>query len=368
MSITANRLERFILQSMARQLLPKERVAKCLRVISSKQSQVKVFHSSLLQSAHYANLVTCASLWHCPICASKISERRRLILQPFVDNWGQMYGGSVLFLTLTMRHKRKEPLKHVLAGIIAASLSFRSGGWFKSFCLRFGIIGLIRALEITYGKNGWHPHLHFLIFTCQLVDLPDLLHEIRLKWRQVLKLHGRSASYERGADISIVDSSMPSYMLKMGLVVDSEDDDLAVGVGHWTAAHELVKASVKLGRNGSHSPLQLLRLAVVGDDKAAKLWQEYAITLKGHNHLVWSRGFKKFLGLQNKTDKQLVEQQDEMAVLLAQLNYDQWQLILKQELRGPLLQVASGGDVLVLQTWLIEHGIDGVELFDGEVS
>jgi len=364
MSMTANRLERFILQSKARQLLPKERVAKCLRVLSSKQTNVKVFYTPVLGSAHYGNLMTCASLWHCPICASKISERRRLILQPFVDNWREMYGGSVLFLTLTMRHRKREPLKQVLAGLIASLADLRSKRWWEKFRLLFGIVGLVRALEITHGKNGWHPHLHFLIFTCQLIDLPAFLHEIRTRWRQVLALHGRSASYERGADVSFVDSSMPSYMLKMGLVADSEDDELATEVGHWTAAHELTKATVKLGRNGSHSPLQLLRLAAAGDDKAAKLWQEYAITLKGKEHLVWSKGFKKFLGIENKTDKQLVDQQEEIAVLLAQIDYDQWQIVLQQELRGPLLQVASAGDALALQQWLEQHGIVGVKFFD----
>jgi len=364
MSMTAIRLERYVLQSKARQLLPKERVSRCLRAIAFKPLGVRIFHTPLLGSAHYANLVTCASLWHCPICASKISERRRLILQPFVDNWREMYGGSVLFLTLTMRHRNREPLKRVLAGIIGGSVSLRSGGWWSKFCLTFGIVGLIRALEITYGKNGWHPHLHYLIFTCQQIDLPVFLHEMRVHWRQVLALHGRSASYERGADVSFVDSSMPSYMLKMGLVADSEDDELAGVVVNWTAAHELTKATVKLGRNGSHSPLQLLRLAAAGDDKAAKLWQEYAITLKGHNHLVWSKGFKKFLGIENKTDKQLVDQQEEIAVLLAQIDYDQWQLVLQQELRGPLLQVASAGDALALRQWLEQHGINGVKFPD----
>jgi len=148
------------------------------------------------------------------------------------------------------------------------------------------------------------------------------------------------------------------------LFAGESDDELATEVGHWTAAHELTKATVKLGRNGSHSPLQLLRLAAAGDDKAAKLWQEYAITLKGKEHLVWSKGFKKFLGIENKTDKQLVDQQEEIAVLLAQIDYDQWQIVLQQELRGPLLQVASAGDALALQQWLEQHGIVGVKFFD----
>lgn len=26
------------------------------------------------------------------------------------------------------------------------------------------VLGCCRALEVTHGKNGWHPHLHILIF------------------------------------------------------------------------------------------------------------------------------------------------------------------------------------------------------------
>ena len=33
-----------------------------------------------------------------------------------------------------------------------------------------GKIGHIKALEVTHGRNGWHPHYHILIFTHQ--ELP----------------------------------------------------------------------------------------------------------------------------------------------------------------------------------------------------
>ena len=33
-----------------------------------------------------------------------------------------------------------------------------------------GKIGHIKALEVTHGRNGWHPHYHILIFTKQ--ELP----------------------------------------------------------------------------------------------------------------------------------------------------------------------------------------------------
>jgi len=370
MSIVSVRLERYVLQSMARELLPNERVYHCLRSLAYGQTEVKVLYAPVSQTSHYGNLQLCASLWHCPICASKISERRRVELQPVVDKWLDERLGSVLFLTFTMRHESKEELQSVLKGLIDSSEMFRSGKWWVKFRQRYFLAGLIRALEVTHGWNGWHPHLHFLAFTTQPVDLVPFSDQIKRHWRSVLKLHGRSASYARGADIRFVDRHVPSYLLKMGLVASEEEDNLAVEAGHWTAAHELTKANIKSGRNGSRSPLDLLRARVAGDMKAGRLWQEYAEVLKGHKHLVWSQGFREYLGLGRfQSDKALVDQQDKVAVLLAQLTLAQWQQVLKQELRGQLLTAAVSGDVVLLQDFLLEYGIINVKYnFNADVE
>ena len=40
----------------------------------------------------------------------------------------------------------------------------------KAIWADMGKIGHIKALEVTHGRNGWHPHYHILIFTKQ--ELP----------------------------------------------------------------------------------------------------------------------------------------------------------------------------------------------------
>lgn len=361
MALVVNKHEKYMLQSMAAKLLPRERVARCLRYPIAKGAQaVVVEFVPAFGSAHFANLVTCGSVWHCPICASKISERRRVELQPVVDSWPER-GGSVLLLTLTMRHTKKEPLKFVLAGLTGATDKLRSGEWWQNFVKRHAILGLVRSLELTHGKNGWHPHTHYLIFTSKTVDLYELLHAIRLRWRHVLIQAGRSASYERGADIRYVDGKVPSYMTKLGLTFSHEDDIIEdkPASDFWTATHELVKSTFKTGHEGSRSPIELLRDSMAGDGQAAKLWQEYGVVLKGHKHLVYSRGFKNFLGITDKKDSELVrESHKNEALTMIDFSPTQWQEIINQGLRGLLLDVASMGDIEALKAFLNEYNLN----------
>src|SRR5438552_1083589 len=70
---------RWQLQREARALLPHERVAFCMRRIQA--TTVDVFYSPQHQSAHYGGLMVCGSVWVCPLCAAKISERRRAELE-----------------------------------------------------------------------------------------------------------------------------------------------------------------------------------------------------------------------------------------------------------------------------------------------
>ena len=71
------RVERFALQSVARDILPTSRTAKCLR-IRAYDKDVQVWKSKNHKTASYAGLQTCGSVWVCPVCGAKVVERRRV--------------------------------------------------------------------------------------------------------------------------------------------------------------------------------------------------------------------------------------------------------------------------------------------------
>ena len=66
----ARRVERFALQSVARDILPDSRTAKCLR-IRAHDRDVQVWKSKKHKTASYGGLQTCGSVWVCPVCGAK---------------------------------------------------------------------------------------------------------------------------------------------------------------------------------------------------------------------------------------------------------------------------------------------------------
>ena len=95
--------------------------------------------------------MVCGSLWTCPVCAAKISERRRLELSVALQN-AKDQGLSVYLLTQTIRHGIGDSLSGGLSGIAAAEKrmwSSRSGAAVRE---RLGVVGTIKTTEVTWGK------------------------------------------------------------------------------------------------------------------------------------------------------------------------------------------------------------------------
>ena len=156
------RWERFALKSVVNRLLPTSRTSKCCRWRVPKQA-LQVHRSTEHGKAFYSGLQVCASVWACPVCAAKISERRRAELVTAVALAKSM-GLHVKLLTLTVPHGLGDELPVLLEQIRNAwrrTSSTRAGDKLRKL---LGIKGTIRALEVTHGQNGFHPHLHVLLF------------------------------------------------------------------------------------------------------------------------------------------------------------------------------------------------------------
>lgn len=113
--------------------------------------------------AYFAGLQRCASVWICPVCASKISAVRRAE----VERVGALHverGGSIGSLTLTTSHDRgMDPRK--LRKVVAESWrQVQQDKRYREAKDRLGYVGFLRAFEVTHGKNGFHPHIHLAMF------------------------------------------------------------------------------------------------------------------------------------------------------------------------------------------------------------
>jgi hypothetical protein len=346
-----NRLIRWQRQSAAARLLyfDKQRVCKCYRV--KVKPAVEVLHSSKIQRAHYGGLMTCGSVWMCPVCSAKITERRRLELESI--DAAEL---SCFMVTLTLQHESDDKLKIVQSHLSEAWRKMKSGRWWKTFHSEFLIMGSVTGTEVTYGlESGWHPHKHVLIWSLlsfHEIDPESIRERISRRFEYILQKMGRYVSPVYGVDVRKGNDLIREYVAKFG----HEPKDKT-----WSLAAEITKAPAKIGlKYGDHyTPFQLLDLYLGGSRLAGKLFREYAITMKGTNQLVWSRGTRELFGLDREmSDEELAAAQEQDAVILALLQPEHWRVILRQEKRSALLEVANTGNIEYLRVFLCSLGVD----------
>lgn len=351
-------VKRFYLQAAARELLAGERVAHCLRALIPGRL-VEVCYAAAVQRAHYAGLQVCASVWMCPVCAAKISERRRIDLHAGVTTW-RGRGNMVLMASFTLSHKLGDDLVAVKALIKRAYTLFRSGMYWTKIANAIALAGSVRSLEVTFSyDNGWHPHFHVLFFLDTPLDehsmdgilfFSALSEQFKARWVACVERAGGWATHEHGLHLTYADNEIAEYIAKWG----HEPTEPM-----WTAAHELTKAVSKRGRTGGRTPLQLLAdFAENHEADAGRLYVVYARAFKGERQLWWSQGLRALLGLDvEQTDQEVAEERILDAVILASLTLRHWRIILANDVRADLLLVASSGDVALLRSWLADFHI-----------
>lgn len=366
--ITTAVLRRFFLQSAARDLLSRERVCFCLRrPIPQKDVDmgVDVLYSPCAQVGHYGGLQVCGSVWLCPVCSTKISERRRVEMSQALEVfYGEAGVRRVLLVTFTLSHYKSDNLSFVLSRLKLARKALVSGRWASNFSEQHNIVGYVRSLEVTYGTNGWHPHLHVLYFFDKEVSIISFEDAIKSRWSEVLSKVGGFASWSYGVDVRYSDKEVAKYIAKFNKEPEWLNNGSVMGENTWSVSHEMTKSNVKLGKYGGMTPLQMLyEYAYYRDEVAGRLWLQYATNFKGERQLFWSQGLKKRLGVVvDKTDQELASEQEEYAIRLATLTLEQWYTVLGNDARGDLLQVASTGDSDKVWDFLYSLGVSRGDL------
>jgi hypothetical protein len=331
------RLKRWELQRAARELLPNARVRVCLRHrLSDDRKGVGVRRRERDGATYYEGLMVCGSSWVCPVCAAKISERRRVELLAAISSHRER-GGEVVLLTLTVPHsQRSDPLE--LVDRTTKLVTSLWGGRDRIKSLLPGYVGHIRALEVTHGEHGWHPHVHILLFIASGCDLQALHEALWTRWERRVKRSGLGTPSPSA--FSLQDGSHASRY-----------------VGKWGLAEEVTKANVKQARSAAgRSPFALLADYVAGDRQAGALFREFAAAFKGRHQLSWSRGLRDALGLSaEKSDEELAATVDAQDRLLCRISDDDWKVVKRYELRALVLEVLRSGEWADLDRLLSQY-------------
>lgn len=319
-------LDRYRLQAIAREILTergKHRVGVCHRHLAPGQGAVKIGISK--GRASYGGLMACGSPWVCAVCADKISKKRTLEVEKAV-RFFQGIGGIALHAPLTIPHRLHESLSELIVKMgKARQIMAHRPSW-----LRFrGVMGLrayIRALEVTWGENGWHPHLHDLWLLDKRFDegsCENVRRWVLDMWQSACETAGLPKPNDRGVRVIPVDNAA-SYVSKWGIEA------------------EMTRLHTKRGRAGSYTPFDLLRAIHEGEKHLVGKFVEYAIAFHGRRQLILSRGLRKLAGLGEEIpDEEIVAGEDDGWRFLMFIAPSQWKVILEKEKRWQILKLAE---------------------------
>jgi hypothetical protein len=354
------KMARFWLQAASRSLLPDGRIHVCYRHRLPMRETVDLKHSPSKQNAFYCGLMKCGLAWVCPLCAVRLSEQRREMLTIALDNARSIF--LPVMVTYTVRHNASQRLADLLGGMLAAYRRMRQSRAWRTLKDEFMVEGEIRTVEITYGDDGWHPHFHVVLFMTidilhfarqtrqnaqgEAIGVDYDLNHIRTAleghivpmWLDALRFYGLDALAERALRVTSDYDELSGYVTKFGSELPESDRK-------WTLAEEATKGSSKKARSDNNLGVwEILLYAGIGVKRFEALFLEYASATQGKSGLQWTPGLRERLGVEDTEGKILHDESEPDEVLLAQFDYQQWQLILRHNAAGRILDIAATGD------------------------
>jgi hypothetical protein len=332
----------------------------------------------------YHGLMVCKDVWGCPTCARKITERRQnglgLLLNSHVEKWGQCSISASLF---TIPHGLGNDLDDILDRLHGAWRYMTMTNAYKDLMKRFGMRGSVRALECTYGKNGFHPHFHVLHFFDHDIKKQNsegdagidfLKDSLFALWTKALIRYDfnppdtrafgcvaiatdkRSledvAKYFGKMEDEVGDSDINAYLKKhKDKGVRSVDVNGKIVTHHWGEEAEMTKWHIKKGGNYHYSMFDFLRGFAVSELQGDKqnqgifkeLWLTYRHGFKRKQQLVTRHmDFKIPELVASDAEVADLETKEEKSIALS-VTFDQWVSVLRCNARASLLRVLQVG-------------------------
>lgn len=320
------------------------RTAKCLYFAHTDVSVLRDSH----KRAHYKGVFRCGSTWSCPLCNATLQVRRRAEIAKFIE-YTYTKGSKCIMLTFTFSHTMEDKLKDLMKNFAAALMQLRGGRQWVKFKAAVEYIGLIRSLEVLHGENGWHLHCHEVWGVAASADIEVIKKSVVEKWLSACSAKGlidiedrrKLEGFMRHA-VDVKDNvSSADYLAKM--------DDQA----KWGIEQEMTIAESKTESAGRH-PFALLDITKQGP-RDRELFLEYSMAMKGRAQIFWSHGLKKMVGVDDKTDEELIEEVVETAEVIAQLNTEQWQIVLKKKAQSTILDIAEKEGFAGIKEWFLAY-------------
>lgn len=334
-----------------------------------------------------SGLQHCGMVWVCPVCSAAIWGERSFEIGA-VASAHVATGGVILFVTLTTRHHKGDPLAGLMDFLRAGWRGFMDGRGGHQLRERLGLVGYIRATEITYGANGWHPHFHTALFLPAGTDLEAAEIEVRAgfaRWSRAVVRAGGKVPLEQVQDVRAFgrdDSAALAEYLTKTLIqpgkAGRQTQPASAGEAAASAARvgehlgkELSQGSGKRARTfyGTVPARELLSEASFGCADSLALWHEYEQATHRLRSLSWSRGLRALYGLGDERDDQTIVDDDRGGVaIMALTEAGLTRIIGWPELVPGMMNAWEQGRHQALRNFMDTNGIGYEEITDEQAS
>lgn len=255
-------------------------------------------------------------------------KRRGVSMKPVVER-------GVSLMTLTLRHNSKQSLSEVWDAItgcwqaVINTAAWRGGARTVGDKRYYGIAHWYRAVEVTHGKNGWHVHLHTVLFHDHVLSIDErdsLAERVFSRWAaKAVRLGMRAPSRKRGVDVVHVSASADDAK-KIGAYTCKGMLSGMSGL----AAEATTGQITKQAKGDNRTPFQVL--GGLGEQYTKRdhaIWLEWEKESKGRRQTAWSRGTKDALGVNELADELINESLDDVAKseTVAMIDREAWKVI-----------------------------------------
>ena len=329
-------------------------VIKCHRITIRRE--VGIYLSNEHEKTFYVGLAQCGSVWACPICAAKIQERRAIEIRSMFEWAYKNKAHQVLMLTLTFPHKVSDELSETTKKHAEALEYFRSGKSYKNFRQKNEYVGMIKGTEITYGKNGWHLHTHDLYIVKYHLTEQEKLNIIKYindRWLNCCIKAGL-------VDVNNADQVRSFKKHSINIIFQAKSSDYINKIQetqNWGADREIAKSNSKFAKKVGMTPFQILAKSEK-KQQYKELFLEYVLCMKHKPQIFWSKGLKNLIGIDEKSDQELLEEQEDTAQLIVSIPArPHWRAVAMQNAQGELLNIAQTEGFAGVQEWFAEKNL-----------
>lgn len=265
----------------------RDRQRHCRRTPTGITSAVNAYQSD--RGTYFTGLQTCGHIT-CPVCGPAIREQERRRVFALVAAHLAAGGYAYTFL-LTLSHGPMDRLGDLLNALDAgrsAAIGGDGGSRWARDRKRYGIAGTSWHREEMHGMNGWHPHVHGLLFVERELtpaELDALQSRIYGRHRAALEAKGyRAQAAFNGIQVVRSTESIAGYLTKQ--------DRMAGRI-----AAEMTRGDLKKGK-GLETPGSILhRFTLTGDVADLDLYRDYEQAMAGRHWRYVSSALLKRYGI-----------------------------------------------------------------------